>query len=139
MTKSFISFCFMTLIAKRLFNEGFVRAVALYSRIRGEHGTFQVVRAVKNLPAGAGDVETWVQSLENPKDRETWWAAVPGVSKSQTRLKQLSMHTRPSDARLHGEVEIISEFPFEWLGNLIPVQGIRDPSLEISALTKTKK
>ena len=25
-------------------------------------------------------------------DREAWWAAVPGVAQSQTRLKQLSMH-----------------------------------------------
>ena len=27
-------------------------------------------------------------------DRGTWWATVHGVAKSQTRLKQLSMHTR---------------------------------------------
>ena len=26
--------------------------------------------------------------------RGTWWATVHGVAKSQTRLKQLSMHTR---------------------------------------------
>ena len=25
-------------------------------------------------------------------DREAWWAAVPGVAQSQTRLKRLSMH-----------------------------------------------
>ena len=25
-------------------------------------------------------------------DREAWWATVHGVTKSQTRLKQLSMH-----------------------------------------------
>ena len=29
--------------------------------------------------------------LENPMDRGAWWAAVPGVAKSWTRLKQLSM------------------------------------------------
>ena len=28
--------------------------------------------------------------LENPRDREAWWAAVYGVAQSQTRLKQLS-------------------------------------------------
>ena len=28
--------------------------------------------------------------LENPRDREAWWAAVSGVSQSRTRLKQLS-------------------------------------------------
>ena len=32
--------------------------------------------------------------LENPMDREAWWATVHGVSKSRTRLKQLSMHVR---------------------------------------------
>ena len=30
--------------------------------------------------------------LENPMDREAWRAIVHGVAKSQTRLKQLSMH-----------------------------------------------
>ena len=57
---------------------------------------------VKNLPARQ---ETWVQSLgqedspgegtgnplqysclENPMDRGAWWATVPGVAKSRTRL-----------------------------------------------------
>ena len=28
--------------------------------------------------------------LENPRDKGTWWAAVYGVAKSQTRLKRLS-------------------------------------------------
>ena len=28
--------------------------------------------------------------LENPMDRRAWWATVHGVTKSQTRLKQLS-------------------------------------------------
>jgi len=28
--------------------------------------------------------------LENPRDGGTWWAAVYGVTQSQTRLKQLS-------------------------------------------------
>ena len=30
--------------------------------------------------------------LGNPKDREAWQATVHGVTKSQTRLKQLSTH-----------------------------------------------
>ena len=30
--------------------------------------------------------------LENPVDRGAWWADVHGVTQSQTRLKQLSMH-----------------------------------------------
>ena len=67
---------------------------------------------VKNLLANAGDIrdpgsipglgkspggghENPLQHscLENPMDRGTWWAIVPRVTKSQTRLKQLSMHT----------------------------------------------
>ena len=30
--------------------------------------------------------------LENPMDRGAWWTTVHGVAKSQTQLKQLSMH-----------------------------------------------
>ena len=32
--------------------------------------------------------------LENPRDREAWWAAVYGVTQSQTRLKRLSSSSR---------------------------------------------
>ena len=31
--------------------------------------------------------------LENPRDGGAWWAAVYGVSQSQTRLKQLSSNS----------------------------------------------
>ena len=31
--------------------------------------------------------------LENPKDKGTWWATVHRFAKSQTQLKQLTMHT----------------------------------------------
>ena len=30
--------------------------------------------------------------LENPMDREAWWATVNGVTKCWTRLKRLSTH-----------------------------------------------
>ena len=30
--------------------------------------------------------------LDHPRDRGAWWATVHGVAKSQTQLKQLSMH-----------------------------------------------
>ena len=64
---------------------------------------------VKNLPAMW---ETWVHSLgredplekgkghplqysclENPGDSGAWWAALHGVTKSQTRLSDLSMYS----------------------------------------------
>ena len=32
----------------------------------------------------------WWSCLENPRDREAWWAAVYGVAQSRTRLKRLS-------------------------------------------------
>ena len=72
----------------------------------------QVVLVVKNPPAHAGDVRDtvqplgWEDHLEEvmathssilawiiPKDRGDWQATVHRVTKSQTQLKQLSMHT----------------------------------------------
>ena len=72
----------------------------------------QVVLVVKNPPANAGDGRNMgsipgsgrsceegnrnplqYSRLENPKDRGAWWATVHGVSKSQTRLKRLNMHS----------------------------------------------
>ena len=63
---------------------------------------------VKNPPANAGDIrdEGSVPGSgrfrhsnplqyffpENPLDRGAWWATVHRVTKSQTRLKRLSMH-----------------------------------------------
>ena len=66
---------------------------------------------VKKLPANAGDIRDagsipglgrspggghgnplQYSYLENSMDRGTWGATVHGVAKSQTLLKQLSMH-----------------------------------------------
>ena len=33
--------------------------------------------------------------LENPRDGGAWWAAICGVTQSQTRLKQLSSSSKP--------------------------------------------
>ena len=68
---------------------------------------------VKNPPANAGDVRDMgsvpgvgrspggghgnplqYSSLENRMDRAAWWAAVHGVTKSQTQLKQLRLTLR---------------------------------------------
>ena len=70
-----------------------------------------VALVLKNLPANAGDVrdvgsisgfgrssggghgdQPQYSCLENPMGRGAWWATVHGITKSQTRLKQLSMH-----------------------------------------------
>ena len=72
-------------------------------------GASQVALVVKNPPANAGDIrdESSIprsrrssggghsnplkcSCLENPTDREAWWATVHEVAKSWTRLKQLS-------------------------------------------------
>ena len=72
---------------------------------------FQVVLALKDPPANAGDVRDigmipgsgrspggghgnplQCSCLENPTDRGAWQAAVPGISQSQTRLKRLNTH-----------------------------------------------
>ena len=74
------------------------------------YGVSQVVLALKNPPASAGDIRDagsipgsgqspggghghplQFSCLENPMDRGAWRAAVHGVTKSWTRLKQISM------------------------------------------------
>ena len=71
----------------------------------------QVALVVKYMPASVGDIRDMglipesgrspggghgnllnYSCLKNPMDRGTWWAIVHRVSKSQTRLKQFSMH-----------------------------------------------
>ena len=72
----------------------------------------QVALALKNPPSDAGNIEDISlkpglgrspedghgnppqhSCLENPMNRGAWWATVHRVTKSWTRLKQLSMHT----------------------------------------------
>ena len=45
------------------------------------------------FPGGENGNPPQYSCLENPMDRGAWWATVHGVTKSQTRLKQLSTHT----------------------------------------------
>ena len=77
----------------------------------------QVALMVKNPPANAGDKRDegsvpgsercpggghgnplQDSCLENPMDRGAWGATVLGVTKSRTRLKQISTHARKRDA-----------------------------------------
>ena len=85
----------------------------------------QLALVVKNLPASAGDIKDaglisgsgrspqgghgnplQYSCLENPTDREAWWATVHRITKSWTRLKRL-------DATL-GLLETIS-LEIKWL------------------------
>ena len=77
-----------------------------------ENGASHVALVVKHLPANAGDIRDvnsipgpgrfpggqddsplQYSCLENPMNRGAWQATVHRVAKSQTWLKQLSMHT----------------------------------------------
>ena len=75
---------------------------------------------VKNPPANAGDIRDMgsiparspggghgnpiqYSCLENPMDRGAWQTTVHRVAKSETQLKQLSMHT--SSNSVHKESE----------------------------------
>ena len=73
----------------------------------------QVALLIKNLAANVGDIRDeclipglggsprgghgdplQYSCLENPMEREAWWATVHGVTKSQTQLKRLSKHAQ---------------------------------------------
>ena len=58
---------------------------------RGRKNSQSLPDCLSQIPIfswGEGNGNTLQYScLENPVDRGTWWAAVPGVAQSQTRLK----------------------------------------------------
>ena len=60
-------------------NSGGIRDVSSISGL----GTF---------PGGGYGHLFYYSYLENPMDRGVWWATVQGVAKSQTGLKQHSIH-----------------------------------------------
>ena len=80
---------------------------------------------VKSLPANAGDVRDsgsipgsgrvpgirnssplQYPFLENPTDREAWQDIVHGVTKSWTRLKQLSLRLKGERRLIRADIEI---------------------------------
>ena len=50
------------------------------------------IPGLRRSPGGRHDNPLQYSCLENTTDRGAWWATVYGVAKSQTQLKQLSMH-----------------------------------------------
>ena len=86
---------------------------------------FPVVHIVKN-PLAVQETQVWSLSSEYPleegmaphssilswgipMDRGDWWATLHGVTKSQTRLKRLTMHTHTADQReIYNEVQKIN-------------------------------
>ena len=58
----------------------------------GDSGDVGSILGSGRYPGGGHGNSLQYFCLENPLDREAWWATVYGVTKSQTRLKLLSMH-----------------------------------------------
>ena len=73
---------------------------------------------VGQSPGGGQDSPLQYSCLENPVNREAWWATVHGVAKSQTQLKQLSTHT---DTQTHTHTHMQTE-KLKW--TLWPAQYI---------------
>ena len=53
-------------------------------------GDLGSIPGLGRFPGGGHGNPVWYSSLENSMDGGAWWASVHGVSKSRTRLKQLS-------------------------------------------------
>ena len=89
-------------------------------------GASQVALTIKNLCASAGDIREagsilgsggspggghgnplQYSCLENPMDREAYWATVHRVTKSQTWLKTLSMHPLPNTSGICEDISQI--------------------------------
>ena len=68
----------------------------LDTRYKWNHAGLVLAQTVKNLPGSGRSPGEWYDNslqyscLENSMDTGTWWATVPGVAKSQTRLSLLS-------------------------------------------------
>ena len=54
------------------------------------------------------EMATYSTCLENPRDGGAWWAAVYGVTQSQTRLKRLSSSNSSSSRGLTGQSRVSS-------------------------------
>ena len=58
----------------------------------GDAGNGGSVPGLGRSPGGGHVNPLQYSCLENPMDREAWWATVHGVAESWTRLEQLSTH-----------------------------------------------
>ena len=59
----------------------------------GDGGESGSILGLGRSPGGGNGNPVHCSCLENPMDRGAWQAIDHGVAKSQTQLKQLSMHT----------------------------------------------
>jgi len=59
----------------------------------GDTGDVGLIPVSRISPGGGHDNPLQFSFLQNPMDSGTWWATVHGVTKIQTCLKLLSIHT----------------------------------------------
>ena len=59
----------------------------------GDTGDMGFIPGSERSPGEVNGSPLHYSCLENPMDRGAWWATVHGVSKSWTRLKELTVHT----------------------------------------------
>ena len=79
---------------------------------------------VRKIPWRRAWQPTLVYScLENPMDREAWWAIVQRVAKSWTRLKRLSAHVR---AHAHTHTHTHTHTYIYWVNK--PLSALMDPT-----------
>ena len=60
--------------------------------IAGDIRDMGLISGLGRFPGGGHGNPLHYSCLENPMDREAWWATVHRIVKSQTQLKQLSTH-----------------------------------------------
>ena len=63
---------------------------------------------VRNISGGGHGKSLQYSCLENPTGRRAWWATVQWITKSQTWLKQLHVHTQSSYERKGGTTGVAS-------------------------------
>ena len=115
----------------------------MYSLLASFPGASQVALVVKNPPANAGDVGSiprlerspggrhgkplQYSCLENPMDRGAWRTIVHGVAKSQSWLRQLSMHA----CKMKPLHELLTQtFVKNLLGNFPGGPGVKTPCFQ---------
>ena len=85
----------------------------------GDTGDGSSIPGLGRSPGGGYSNPLQYSRLENPMGKGAWWAIVHRVTKSQTRLKQLSTHTRlPGELKLFTimkRMSLILAIPFHLL------------------------
>ena len=70
----------------------FQGALLVKNLLINTRGTGSIPGLGRSPGAGHGNLLQY-SCLENPMNREAWWTTTHRVTKSQTQLKQLNMHT----------------------------------------------